>query len=147
MNLRSLVHQVLTETSLSDPREVAVEVASRLRGPSLRAALLEALAVYVRVTFGRDRMLSQDSPAGASSKVAAVASDWARQVLTPVAVDGVWKRLGECTADDLRAIAASLRSMADQTLSKAEWYEDLASALPAGAVVADLDADPLAVAA
>jgi len=150
VNLKSLVRQVLTETGMSDPHEVAAEVSRRVRGAAaLREALAEALVVYVRTSFTRDLMRPSGEAAAQvpSAKVAACRSEWQRRLLTPLGVDGVFKRFGDCTADDLRAVAASLRLHADQTAAKADYYEALASALPAGAVVADLDADPLAVAA
>lgn len=149
-DLKDLVRQVLADTSLSDPRDVAAEVVHRLRGAAaMRGALSEALVVYVRTSFTRDRMLPQSkttTPAP-SSKVAAVRSDWQHRLLTPVAVEGVWKRLGECTADDLRSVAAALREHAAQTSAKADYYDALADVLPAGAVVSDLATDPLGVAA
>jgi hypothetical protein len=150
MSLNDLVRKVLVETALSDPHEVAVEVTRRLRGAvALREALAEALVVYVRTSFTRDLMRPSAVAVDAvsSAKVAACRSQWQRRLATPVVVDGGWKRLGACTADDLRAVAASLRVHADQTAAKADYYEALASVLPVGAVVADLDADPMAVAA
>lgn len=150
MDLKTVVRQVLTETGLSDPHEVAAEVARRLRGPDVRAALAEALVVYVRVQFSRDRRLPQLGVSASqvvSSKVTACRDEWARRLQTPVGVGGVWKHLAECTADDLRVVAASLRRHAVQAAVKAEWYEALAASLPAGAVVGDLTADPVGVAA
>jgi hypothetical protein len=105
--------------------------------------------VYVRTQFTRDRMIPQshDVSPVPSSKVAAVRSAWARRLETPVFVGSAWKRLGECTAEDLRVVASALRSQAEQAVVKADYYEALASSLPAGAVVSDLASDPLAVAA
>lgn len=150
-NLSGLIRQVLADTDLSDPREVAAEVSRRLRGAAaLRDALMEALPVYVRTQFTRDRLLPRDldtAPVIVSSKVAAVRSDWQRRLETPVVVDGVWKRLGECTSADLLAVASALRVQAAQSVAKAEYYETLAAKVPAGGVVSDLAADPLGVAA
>lgn len=59
---------------------------------------------------------------------------------TPLSVNGEWKPLGDCTAEDLRAIATSHRKDASERDAKARGFEQLADALvDAGATtVSDL---------
>lgn len=148
-NLRRLVGHVLTTTSLSDPREVASKVGEMIGREHREAAIEQMLPHYVLTVMSQGRMLGRQPVPGASpsSKVTRVREDWQKRLAIPLSVDGVWKRFGECTAADLRMVSASLRAAAAQTLAKADYYEQVAAALPAGAVVASLPGDPTEAAA
>lgn len=157
------IRYALENTTLTDPRDVAGEVLHLLdrahdqgEGPAAyRDALAEVLPTYVSVEFSRTRMLNPVAvvvddvtpvrePAG-SAKVAACRNDWNARKNTPVWLPDGWKRLADCTADDLLTLAATLRDRAEKVAAKAAWYEALADALPEGATVAALDTDPTAV--
>lgn len=62
---------------------------------------------------------------------------------TPIHVHGVWKTLGECTAEDLRAVAVDHRKRAAEGTRRADGFDRLADSLDrAGAVtVADYRGD------
>ena len=162
MNTRERIQRLLDATELSSPHDVARALLNELdntpdRADAYRGALIDVLPTYVSVEFSRARMLSPVAavvdaddaaprePVG-SAKVAACRDDWAARKNTPVSLPGgTWKRLADCTATDLLAVAGKLREVADKTNAKAAWYETLADALPEGATVAALDADPTAV--
>lgn len=146
-NLRRLVHHVAETTTLSDPRDIAAKVAEMVPREHRAAALSEALPVYVLRALSQERMLSPiKSAETGSAKVAAVRDDWARRLAVPLSVAGIWKRFGECTVEDLRIVAADLRAVATKAAAKADYYDAVADALPAGARVDSLQTDPTAVA-
>lgn len=139
--VHELIKNTLDNTDLADPHEVAVAVAAQIPPNAMGAALKEVLPVYIKVRYSLSRMKtsaqSAPRPAG-SPKVALVRSAWERQKNTPLNVGGEWKRLGECTASDLLVVAEQLRTNAAKSIAKAEYYERLADAIPAGGTVNDL---------
>ncbi len=83
---------------------------------------------------------------GSASRVGV--SRWQRY--QRVTVDGEWKLLADCTADDLDVIATDRESGAERLLAVAERFRTLAARMRAAgaATVADLDgADVLEAAA
>jgi hypothetical protein len=58
---------------------------------------------------------------------------------TPIHVHGTWKTLGECTSEDLRAIAHDHRKRATETSRRADGFDRLADSLDraGAATVAD----------
>ncbi|MGN8689856.1 hypothetical protein ACTND8_08130 [Atopobiaceae bacterium HCP3S3_F7] len=163
MKTNERIRRLLDNTELSNPHDVAGALLNELdntlpiaaRADLYRATLAEVLPTYVGVEFSRTRMLNPVAvvvddvtpvrePAG-SAKVAACRNDWNARKNTPVWLPNGWKRLADCTADDLLALAATLRDRAEKVAAKAAWYEALADALPEGATVAALDTDPTAV--
>lgn len=146
--LTEYLRQVLATTKLSDPRSIAAEMLNRIPEESRADALAEVLAPWVQTAMSRRRMLNPVPISGSgSAKVDAVRSDWQARLNTPLNVGGEWKRLADCTADDLHQVAADLRVMADRLTSKADYYDDLAQHIPAGRTVGSLTADPVGVAA
>lgn len=141
--VRDAIAAVLESTDLSDPHEIAAEVVRRLSAKELRSALTEVLPDFVRVTMSRGRMLNPAPLAPkSSSKVAACRTHWATRLVTPLFVDGAYKRFGDCTAVDLKAVSLSLRVSADRSNAKADYYDSVAAALPEGATVSVLGEDP-----
>ena len=165
MTIRELIREALDTQASANPHDIASEVLHLLDahhdcgagGAAYRDALAETLPTYIRTEFSRSRMLNgaplpQDTsdtpvkPSGASSKVAACRDAWDARKNTPLLVGAKWMKLADCTAADLLTVAASLRERAATVVSKAEWFETLASALPEGTTVAALASDPTAVA-
>lgn len=146
-DLDRLIHDVLADTTATTPHDIAVEVLKRI--PDAAAALAEALPVYVQVCLSRARMLTPSSDGATTSfrgvsRASRIRDDWDRRLQTPLWVGDEWKRLADCTADDLRTVAAELRDKAEKVLAKADWYEHLAALLPAGATVGSLSAAAVA---
>ena len=153
-----LIREVVATTSATEPQEIARLVQESIEDRD--AALAEMLPTYVRTVLSRVRMLGEPDafpayellsslPIPAPAVTAAptvtrasrIRTDWQARLDTPLRVGGAWKRLGDCTADDCRAVAASLRDRAEGLVSKADWYDRLATLLPSGATVATLSAD------
>ena len=145
--LTDYLHDVLSTTGLSDPRLIATELLDRIPEEARADALVEVLAPWVSVAMSRERMLQPIRLGTSSSKVAAVRSDWQSRLNTPLNVAGGWKRLAECTADDLRLVADDLDERARRMVAKADYYRELANHIPAGGTVGMLAADPVGVAA
>lgn len=160
MSIADLIRAVLDETCATTPTEIACEVLARVTDP--RAALAECLPTFVQVSLSRSRMLSPlDDPQTADrghfegethalpapvgySRATRIRLSWEDRLNTPLRVGEVWKRLADCTADDLRVVAESLRGRAAKSLAKADWYDGLAAKLAKGATVADLTAEQVA---
>lgn len=144
MSLTQTVRQIMDTTSLSDPREIAAKLLADISPDEYRAALEEALPPFVRTALSRDRLAQTGSKSGPSrsGKLAAIRDHWERRLATPLLVNGAYKRFGECDASDLHMAAEALRADAARMTSKADYYDEIAAALPAGATVSALDADP-----
>jgi len=157
-SMHEQIRLVLADTDLADPVEIAEEIFGRLSPTERMQALREVLPSFVRQSLAFDRRLTPAvTPArelvgagqtvGGSARVRRIRDDWQTRLQTPLCVDGVWMRLAECTADDLRTVAADLRVRAGKIESKAAWYEQLAGLLPPGGTVGSLSHDPTAEAA
>lgn len=145
--LTECLRDVLDSTELADPRLIAEEMLTRIPDELKVETLQAALASWVRQELGRQRMLSPVSASGFSAKVAAIRADWQHRLRERVCVGEVWKELGDCTPADLRTMAADLRAMAAKLTGKADYYDELASHVPAEGTVRDLAADPIGAAA
>lgn len=166
------VDQYLTEFSVSEPNTIAVGVFERIEGDGLTDLALEiVLPIYIRSYLSQRRGIPQERGAvtddtthvefeydlsddestprikstssARSTRVAAVKNDWLRQLQTPLYVGDSWKRLADCTSDDLFLVAADLRRAAEGNLTKAAYYESLAAIIPEGSVLGDLTENPL----
>lgn len=148
-DLRQLVEDVLTDTSLNDPRELAAEVLKRTPAKSVRDAYAVALVDFVRhasINETRHNPILNGKPprvasAGYSHKRAAIRDAYARALQDRVFVEpDTWKPLGECTFDDLMGAAVRRRELAEHNIEAAQRYERLAKLLEyhEAATVADL---------
>lgn len=140
--LYTIVHEALAATTKNDPREIAADVLGRIPDEALRECLETALVCYVsnKITGSRKGVPTEPSkPAAASKKVASIRSNWAAFLAERVQVDGVWKTIAECTADDVEALAANRREVAARNLAHAKNFERLAVSMRAqgAATVAD----------
>jgi hypothetical protein len=162
-NLRTDVKSVLASTSLTDPGEVADKVAESMPANALRAALRVTLRSYVRQIMSEERTSSADqtstgsgqrtsdaqsrsAAAGRSSKVRAIRDGWKRHLEDRVHVGSEWMLLGDCTHDNLIALATEREEIAAKTEAWAQHYRRLAGLVAEHGVaqVRDLPAEVLA---
>lgn len=146
LNLRNLIADLSAHGS-PDPRAVATRVIEKLSAEEYRAALEIALPSYVRVVNNAHRSPSVGNPSR-SAKVGAIRAWHERMLLAEVDPSGSgndWKRLGDCTRDDVLALAAHRRKIADENRAAAQRYERLASEMNELGVehVSDLSASVL----
>ena len=137
--LQDLIRQTEEATGLVNPHDIAAKTLVAIDDADLRDALSLTLPAYVRrlvTTQRRPCDLGHESeepprrqqPAR-SAKVTAVRSWHARVLAQAVDVSGYhgqWKRLAECTRDELLAVAAHRRGLAAANVATAERYEALA---------------------
>lgn len=140
LNLRAMVHEVLNETGLADPTEVAEETFRRLTRGQYAPALRQTLRQFARLMMVSQTAVGQSTQAGRSWKRDAIRAELAgfrEYLFTP---DG-WKHLRECTRNDLLFAAGERRQKAEQNIAEAERLEKLAARLTDGQTVGDLDLD------
>lgn len=141
-HLGALVRQVMDETDIADPHELAAKVAEMVPARLRLEALRQALPTFVRVRVTQDRGSHTVSPSargsgntnsGRSSKVAAIraaAPAWKKALRERLNVgDRVWRFLGECTIENLRFAAVQRRQMALHNSEAAGRYDRIADAL------------------
>lgn len=152
-DLRSLVRDVFDNSTLADPGLIAEEVYKRIGPDEVYAALQASLRLFVRQVISERRMHTQmatpTNPDGVSWKVGAIREHWRRSLQDSVHVGGSeWKRLGQCTYEDLKVAAAERREQASRNRAKAQQYEALANLVSdhGAATVAELPVDVLSAA-
>ena len=131
LNLRQMVRDVLDETDLADPSEVAEKVFSGLRRSDYGAALQQTLRQFTRVVMTEARAAggpAMPQPTATKSwKVEGVRDQWVQQMNARIHTDSGWKMLRDCTRDDLLFAAADRRRIAKENLATADRYELLAN--------------------
>lgn len=139
-SLREAVRAVLTSTNLADPGEIADAVLGDLAPADYRAALEQTMRLFVRQVISEQRGTG-GAPANvrpirpsSSWKGAAIREGWQRHLRDRIHVDGTWKMLAACTADDLRIAAAERQQKAEQNAAWAHRYRAFADALDAEGV-------------
>lgn len=143
-NLRATVVDALDRSPAADPSVVAAEVAAAVPSNLLRSVLASVLPAYVTgvVTTTRHRALADVPDQGdqvGSRRWAAAASI----LMSREFVDGEWKWLRDCTADDLRSAATDRRQRAASILANADKLDALAALMDKrrASVVAELGED------
>src|SRR5690348_6392206 len=102
--LRSRIRKIQDDTGLLDPHQIA----PKLVGLLSQDEIVDAVASYIRVLMNTSRRGAVAATPQASAKVAAVQSWYEKMIDQVVDVSGdqgQWKRLAECTRDDILAIA------------------------------------------
>lgn len=128
-DLTGMIRQILEETDLSEPADIARELVTRIPPEALRDTLETVLPAYVRNRIAAERAVT--SPMAAqrmmvrSAKVGGVQEWWRKALDDRVSVRGDYKRLGDCTRLDLTFLAENLRERAEAMVSKAARYEAL----------------------
>lgn len=145
-----LIRQVIGNTGLVDPREIAEVVADRTPDSEVRGFYAKMLVQEVRMHLSNERrnIFSQAGsepnpdtdptvgksglkPLGKARTRATVARDWwADFTSTRVHVgQQSWKLLGDCTFDDLRSMHDERASHADRVLQEAHRFDVLSKLL------------------
>jgi hypothetical protein len=140
-SLIALIRQVIDETDLASPSDLADKVAEMVPPLQVRAALAEALPHLVRIELGRQRTTTAAGPArrapNRSSKVTALrgyADAWRLRLRDRLHVGqgkDAWKVLADCNATDFRFAADERRTFASGALAAASELEGFAVALEA----------------
>jgi hypothetical protein len=120
---------------------------------NLRAALTTTLRTYIRVWLSRQRLRTQlpISADGNGKTAAPFQRSWKYDVADmlvreAVAINGLWKQLGDCTVpDDLDVLIADRKQLAEKIQAKAKFYVRVKRACQRHkvAVVRDLPKDVL----
>ncbi len=151
-DLRALVRQVITGSSLRGPREISAKVLEMIPPDKLRAALAIVLPEYVRIMLHDSPGTPSRTGAGnlnsaRSPKVRAQREYW-REMLTKQrhVGHGKWKQLAECSYDEVMFLASERADIARRTAAAGEMYEAVAAEMKKRkvAVVADLPEATLA---
>lgn len=163
-NLRKLIRDVLTNSLLADPRDLAAEAFQRIPADQHAAALRQCLTDVVReeIRLSRNHTpptvmaerpgprgnVARQRPAARSAKVAGIRAMWQEKLRErihtgPASTD--WRLLGDCTFEELMFAAGERRTIALRNEAKAAEYAELAEAVRAAGVVRvrDLPAEVL----
>lgn len=130
LNLRHMVREVLRDSTIADPGQVADEVMRRIPRGALKVALAQTLRLFVRQVISEERIGNNgsDAPvttkAARSAKVTGIRDGWQRRLHDRVHVGkGEWKFLAACTYEDLLAAAGERRDLAERNKAWARTYD------------------------
>jgi hypothetical protein len=151
MSLSKLIRTVADELQLTDPREIAEAVANATPEEELRTYYANALVPKIRTLLGEDRNLAMRNfqqndfepepepeaepqprakgrrPVAKSKKLSQRRDWWAEWLDTKIHTgESIWKRLGDCSAADLKAASAERFEQAALMQEKGKTYEELA---------------------
>lgn len=147
-NLKHQIREVIRETDLASPDEIAAKVLENIPDDMVLEALSQALPDLIRTELVRERarsvMPQADRPApvaGAatttarashavqSAKVREIREHWQRHLRDRISVGrDTWLTLADCTAGDLRVAAEDRRARADRMNDAADRYARYADA-------------------
>lgn len=142
LNLRAIVREVLNDTDLTEPTDVAEETFRRLTRGQYAPALRQTLRQFVRLV-----MTHQMAAIGGTGHVPSSKVEGIREALGGFrayysTADG-WKHIRSCTRDDLLYAAAERREQAERNIAEAERLEKLAGRLSGEQTVGELGDDAL----
>lgn len=125
--LRHLVREVLSDSDEADPGRIADMVLAQIPPRQTRTALAQALRLFVRQVISETRTARNEptvTPISRSAKVAAIREGWQRRLDDRVhGAEGSWKKLRDCTYDDLLSAATERRQMAERNNAWARQYD------------------------
>lgn len=132
-SLPDAVREILNTTGLSDPQDIARELIRRMPATAIAETLEAVMPLYVRQRIGAERALTSPRAAQGvlvrSSKVGGITTWWRQVLEDSVRTSNGYKRLADCTRDDLTYLANGLRNSADAMLIKAQRYDNLGALL------------------
>lgn len=153
----TIIREVVEETGLVDPRDIAVIVEERTPDDMIREWYREAIVPDIRAEHLRRRKQSVNKKVSqviaraekegrrvaAKTRANLVADGWAEKLRAGVTVDGVWKRLADCSADDVQRLAEVRYESAEAVRAEGQRFEKLRAAMDehGAARVGDLPAD------
>ena len=133
--LYDMIRTVLDESTETDPRVIAADVLAAIPDEGWREVVSPALVSYVSSLVTRSRQGVPTQPnrpqVVRSAKVAGIRDDWQRFLGERVQVEGTWKRVAECTVQDVQALARERREVAAKNVAHATRFEKLAEDMQA----------------
>lgn len=139
--LNDYVKATVATTTQNDPREIAAEVLASIPDEDLRECLGDALGPYMQWHITKSRRgiptpekLEEDLKPVApvmSAKVNAIRDHWAKFLAERVQVNGTWKKVADCTVQDVQALARERREVAAKNMAHAKRFEKLAEDMQA----------------
>jgi hypothetical protein len=136
--VRSRIRDVIEQTNLSDPHEIAQAVAKGMTRAERERVFVDILTPYVLNHLGMERRTAQgvtlprQAPVKSSSSAKrAEYRDWWDKLcgIPIVGADGTYIRMGRATAEDLDAAAARRHEQAAANTAAAVQYEKAAAAM------------------
>lgn len=128
-NPLAAARQIITETNLTDPDEVAEEVYRRTPDDALTAAYRLILRNTAREAIRTNNMAASVPPRtmpNRSGKVAAIKASHTGYFDQRVFANGDWKLLRHCTRADVLDLAQQRQEIADRNLAKVAEFTALA---------------------
>jgi hypothetical protein len=125
-DISAAVRNILDETDLTDPGDIAAKVAEQIPARQLREVVAYLLRSHVRVEFHRyppPPTTTKPSPANRSAKVTAIreaAPGWLRRRVH--VGDSEYMVLADCTYDNLLYLQQERMTKATQLAAAADWY-------------------------
>lgn len=136
INLRDLTNEVLRESSVADPGEIASQVLARIPAKDRQDALAQTLRGFVRTVISEQR---NNEPAkratpGTSWKGSGIREGWKRRLADRIEGCDGWVLLKNATFADLTKAADDREEMALRNASRAAMYRSFADAVSAAGV-------------
>ena len=136
-DVSALIHEVIAETGLTNPRDIAEVVASRTPVEVLQAEYARMLPAEVRLVLAMQRKHVRETAKpdrrvrGRKRTSADLVRDWWSEFREQrVHVGGAeWKRAADLTVDDLLVVVAERRSRAESLMETADQWERLGKVL------------------
>jgi hypothetical protein len=126
LDLAGLIRERLAMDASADPHRVALGIIEDIPEDQCRAALAMLLPDRVRLAIRQERRevarLSEEAWQPGESKWDLAARVFGQRVH----VAGEWKRLGECTRDDLAVLAGQHDALAAENAAQAKRYRAVA---------------------
>lgn len=157
INRHTIIREVVEEHGLVDPRDIAAIVEQRTPDDMIRAWYREAILPDIRNEHLRRRKQSSQSKVATaiaraekegqtiSSRTRAnlVSDAWSSKIAAGVSVGGEWKRLADCDAAEVLALAEARYAAADAVSREGDRFKSLSAAMDEHgvSVVGDLPAD------
>ena len=151
LTLRAIMWDIVDSSDAVTPRAIAEKILASLDPDDYVWVLGETLPEWVRVEMNRAGLRSPVTAAAPEPFVAETGERFdspkraaivqRSRALLEVSIEvgpGVRKRLGDCTADEVRWHADMLYGQARKIEAKADWFGRVASAIPPGGVVRDI---------
>jgi hypothetical protein len=145
-NINAEVRSALERWKEADPHVIAKRLVARVPEEDLRAVLADVLGDRVRIVIGQKRMRTSGlgerlaPPSAGLQRGASRWQVWSGDLTQRYCVDGVWKLLGECSADDCDSLAVDYARRAAEQSALEDKFRRLSARLRASgaATVADL---------
>ena len=138
-----IIREVIADTGYTDPRDIAKIVAERTPEHMLREWYEQAIIPDIRAEHLRRRKQSANAKVAAvvakaeraGRKVSArtkadlVRETWLSKVSAGVSVNGEWKRLADCSYDEVLRLEEARYEAADDVRAEGQRFGKLAAAM------------------